>query len=71
MAAAEVAGLGVKKLLNDGTAGALAYYHCKQLELPNRRTRPHNVVFVDFGHSSLQVSVASFNEEEIKVRKSI
>jgi heat shock protein len=69
LAAAEVGGLKVQKLLNDGTAAALAYYHCKQNELPIRTDRPHNVFFVNMGHSSLQVSAASFTKNGVKVNQ--
>lgn len=53
------AGLNVLRLMNETTATALAYGIYKQ-DLPAPEEKPKNVVFVDFGHSSLQVS--SFNE---------
>lgn len=41
--------------MNETTATALAYGIYKQ-DLPAPEEKPKNVVFVDFGHSSLQVS---------------
>lgn len=45
---------------------ALAYGIYKQ-DLPNPEEKPRNVVFVDIGHSSYQVSIASFNKGKLKV----
>ncbi len=47
-------------------AVALAYGIYKQ-DLPNPEEKPRNVVFVDIGHSSYQVSIASFNKGKLKV----
>lgn len=41
--------------MNETTATALAYGIYKQ-DLPAPEEKPRNVVFVDFGHSSLQVA---------------
>jgi heat shock protein len=65
--AAKVGGLEVTKLLNDGTAAALAYFHCKEKELPPQERRPRFVLFFDFGHTSMQASVASMNKGKLKV----
>lgn len=46
---------------------ALAYGIYKQ-DLPTPEERPRNVVFVDMGHSSFQVSIAAFNKGKLKVR---
>lgn len=45
---------------------ALAYGIYKQ-DLPAPEERPRNVVFVDMGHSSFQVSIAAFNKGKLKV----
>lgn len=46
---------------------ALAYGIYKQ-DLPTPEERPRNVVFVDMGHSSFQVSITAFNKGKLKVR---
>uniref|UniRef100_A0A8C1I515 Heat shock 70 kDa protein 4L-like n=1 Tax=Cyprinus carpio TaxID=7962 RepID=A0A8C1I515_CYPCA len=66
MDATQIAGLNCLRLINDTTAVALAYGIYKQ-DLPNPEEKPRNVVFVDIGHSSYQVSVASFNKGKLKV----
>lgn len=48
-------GLNVLRLMNETTATALAYGIYKQ-DLPAPEDKPRNVVFVDLGHSSLQVN---------------
>ncbi|TMS21086.1 Heat shock 70 kDa protein 4L [Larimichthys crocea] len=45
---------------------ALAYGIYKQ-DLPTLEERPRNVVFVDMGHSSFQVSITAFNKGKLKV----
>ncbi|XP_055027573.1 heat shock 70 kDa protein 4L isoform X1 [Misgurnus anguillicaudatus] len=64
--ATHIAGLNCLRLINDTTAVALAYGIYKQ-DLPNPEEKPRNVVFVDIGHSSYQVSIASFNKGKLKV----
>ncbi|XP_056281490.1 heat shock 70 kDa protein 4L [Pseudoliparis swirei] len=64
--ATQIAGLNCLRLINDTTAVALAYGIYKQ-DLPSPDERPRNVVFVDMGHSSFQVSVAAFNKGKLKV----
>ncbi|XP_052738179.1 97 kDa heat shock protein [Bicyclus anynana] len=64
--AAAIAGLNVLRLMNETTATALAYGIYKQ-DLPAPEEKPRNVVFVDFGHSSLQVSACAFNKGKLKV----
>jgi molecular chaperone DnaK (HSP70) len=66
MNAAEIAGLNVLRLFNDSTATALTYGIYKQ-DLPSPDEKPRNVVFVDCGHSSLQVAAVSFNKGKLKV----
>lgn len=64
--AAKVAGLRVLRLFNETTATALTYGIYKQ-DLPNPDDAPRNVVFVDCGHSSLQVFACAFHKEKLKV----
>lgn len=45
---------------------ALAYGIYKQ-DLPAFEEKPRNVVFIDMGHSSYQVSVCAFNRGKLKV----
>ncbi|XP_063729386.1 heat shock 70 kDa protein 4-like [Symsagittifera roscoffensis] len=64
--ASRIAELNCLRLMNDTTATALCYgFYKKELPLPTEAAR--NVVFVDFGHSSLQVSAVAFNKGSIKV----
>lgn len=64
--ASQIAGLNCLRLINDTTAVALAYGIYKQ-DLPTTEEKPRNVVFVDMGHSSYQVSVTAFNKGKLKV----
>uniref|UniRef100_A0A8C4F730 Heat shock protein 4 like n=1 Tax=Dicentrarchus labrax TaxID=13489 RepID=A0A8C4F730_DICLA len=64
--ASQIAGLNCLRLINDTTAVALAYGIYKQ-DLPTPEERPRNVVFVDIGHSSFQVSITAFNKGKLKV----
>eukprot|EP00069_Balaena_mysticetus_P004870 bmy_17668T0 len=61
-----IAGLNCLRLMNETTAVALAYGIYKQ-DLPALEEKPRNVVFVDMGHSSYQVSVCAFNRGKLKV----
>lgn len=45
---------------------ALNYGLFKQ-DLPAPDQKPRNVVFVDMGHSALQVSIAAFNKGKIRI----
>eukprot|EP00058_Branchiostoma_floridae_P000408 XP_002585896.1 hypothetical protein BRAFLDRAFT_256670 [Branchiostoma floridae] len=63
---ASIAGLNVLKLMNDTTAAALAYGIYKQ-DLPAPEEKPRNVVFVDMGYKSLQVSACAFHKGKLKV----
>ncbi|KAJ1550139.1 adenyl-nucleotide exchange factor sse1, partial [Cladochytrium tenue] len=69
--AAEIAGLNCLRVLNDLTAAALGYGITK-LDLPdptvNPSARPRNVIFVDLGHSSYQVSIVSFVKGKLVVK---
>lgn len=62
--AAHIAGLNVLRLMNETTATALSYGFYKQ-DLPE--DKPRNVVFVDCGHSSLQVSACAFTKGKLKM----
>jgi molecular chaperone DnaK (HSP70) len=53
--------------MNETTATALAYGIYKQ-DLPAPEEKPRNVVFVDCGHASLQVSACAFHKGKLKVR---
>ncbi|XP_051981108.1 heat shock 70 kDa protein 4-like, partial [Xyrauchen texanus] len=64
--AAQIAGLNCLRLMNETTAVALAYGIYKQ-DLPALEEKPRNVVFVDLGHSSYQVSVCAFNKGKLKI----
>lgn len=64
--AANIAGLNCLKLMNETTAVALNYGLFKQ-DLPAADQKPRHVVFVDMGHSALQVSVAAFNKGKIRI----
>lgn len=64
--AADIAGLNCLRLMNDTTATALAYGIYKQ-DLPAQEEKPRNVIFVDLGHSNLQVSACSFQKGKLKV----
>jgi heat shock protein len=64
--AAAIAGLNVLRLLNETTATALSYGFYKQ-DLPNPEEKSRNVVFVDCGHASLQVSICGFNKGKLKM----
>lgn len=52
--------------MNETTATALSYGIYKQ-DLPAPEEEPRNVIFVDCGHSSLQVSACAFNRGKLKV----
>jgi len=64
--ASDIAGLNCLRLMNDTTATALAYGIYKQ-DLPAQEEKPRNVVFVDMGHSDLQISACAFHKGKLKV----
>ncbi|XP_011497950.1 PREDICTED: heat shock 70 kDa protein 4 isoform X2 [Ceratosolen solmsi marchali] len=64
--AARIAGLNVLRLFNETTATALTYGIYKQ-DLPPTDTAPRNVVFVDCGYASLQVSICAFHKGKLKM----
>ncbi|XP_076923028.1 heat shock 70 kDa protein 16-like [Bidens hawaiensis] len=61
--AACIAGLNPLKLLHDGTAIALGY----GMYITDFGSRPTVVTFVDIGHCDTQVTVAAFQEGNMKV----
>lgn len=64
--AAGIAGLNCLRLVNETTATALSYGFYKQ-DLPALEEKARNVVFVDFGHSSIQISACAFNKGKLKM----
>lgn len=56
--------MNVLRLLNETTATALSYGFYKQ-DLPE--DKPRNVIFVDCGHASLQVSACAFTKGKLKM----
>lgn len=63
--AAEIANLNPLRVMNEPTATALGYGITKT-DLPEADA-PRNVVFVDIGHSSYQVSVVAFSKGQLTV----
>lgn len=63
---ARIAGLNVLRLFNETTATALCYGIYKQ-DLPGSDMPPRNVVFVDCGYATLQVSVCAFHKGKLKM----
>lgn len=64
--AAHISGLHVLRLINETTATALSYGFYKQ-DLPAAEEKPRNVIFVDCGHASLQVSACAFHKGTLKM----
>ena len=62
---AKMAGFNVLKLMNDTTATALSYGIYKQ-DLPE--DKPRNVIFVDAGHTGVQVSACSFLKGKLSMK---
>ena len=63
--AAEIANLNPLRVMNEPTAVALGYGITKT-DLPEPEN-PRNVIFVDVGHSSYQVSVVAFCKGQLTV----
>jgi len=64
--AAQIAGLNVLRLMNETTATALSYGFYRT-DLPAENEKSRNVIFVDCGHSSIQVSACAFNKSKLKM----
>jgi len=65
--AAEVAGLKLLRLINDGTATALGYGITKT-DLPAPEEKPRRVAFVDIGHSNYTCSIVEFSKGQLSVK---
>ncbi|KAM0354079.1 hypothetical protein ACHAPU_001114 [Fusarium lateritium] len=65
--AADIAGLRVLRLINDGTAAALGWGITK-LDLPAPEEPARRVCFIDIGHSSYTVSIVEFKKGELAVK---
>ena len=63
--ATEIAGIQCVRLINESTACALTYGFFRKNDLDAEKARI--VVFVDFGHSKLSVTFASFTKGKMKV----
>ena len=63
--AAEIAGIKCVKLINESTAICLNYGFFRKNDLV--ADKPRNVCFVDFGHSKLTVTYASFKPGKTKI----
>lgn len=63
--ACKIAGLNPVRIVNEVTAAAVGYGVFKQNDLPEDEAK--KVVFIDIGHSSLQVSIAAVKRGELKV----
>jgi len=63
--AAEIAGIKCIRLINESTAIALTYGFFRKNDLNKEKARI--VAFVDFGHSKLTVSYASFKPGKMKI----
>lgn len=61
-----ILGLNVLRLFNETAATALAYGIYKQ-DLPAPEEKPRNVIFVDCGQASLQVSACAFHKGKLKM----
>ncbi|XP_017767886.1 PREDICTED: heat shock 70 kDa protein 4 [Nicrophorus vespilloides] len=63
---AAIAGLNVLRLFNETTATALSYGIYKQ-DLPAPEEKPRNVIFVDCGHSALQVFACAYHKGKLRM----
>jgi len=65
MDACEIAGIKCVRLISDGTATALTYGFFRKSDLDKDKAR--TVAFVDFGHSKLSITYASFSPGKMKI----
>merc|ERR1712070_727990 len=63
--AAEIAGIKCIRLINESTATALTYGFFRKNDLDKDKDR--KVAFVDFGHSKLTITYASFKPGKMKI----
>ncbi|XP_055339853.1 heat shock 70 kDa protein 4-like isoform X2 [Paramacrobiotus metropolitanus] len=66
LTAAQIGGLNVLRLMNEPTAVALCYGLYAQ-ELPDANQPARNVVFIDVGYATTQMSAVGFNKGKLKV----
>ena len=66
MDAAHISGLRPLQIMSETTAAALAYGIYKQ-DLPEEKEPSRNVVFVDFGYNSIQVTSAAMNKGKLTI----
>ncbi|CDW59396.1 heat shock 70 kDa protein 4 [Trichuris trichiura] len=64
--ACSIADIGCLKLLNETTAVALTYGIYKQ-EFPAESEPSQNVIFIDVGHSTTQISACAYNKGKLKM----
>lgn len=63
--ASKIAGLKCLGLIDETTAIALNYQFNIRNELTD--SKPKNIVFIDFGHTSLQIAIVCFTEEKMEI----
>lgn len=63
---AALSGLNCLRLVNETTATGLSYGFYRT-DLPPPEEKARNVIFVDFGHSSIQISAIAFNKSKLKI----
>lgn len=63
--AAQIAGMKVSRLLNEATAVGLDYYSNHKTDFQS--DEPKNILFVDFGHSKLSLTVIAFTKDKISI----
>lgn len=63
--AAQIAGIQCVRLINESTACALTYGFFRKADLD--ADKPRIVSFVDFGHSKLSITFASFTKGKMKI----
>eukprot|EP00041_Stephanoeca_diplocostata_P012787 m.215273 g.215273 ORF g.215273 m.215273 type:complete len:848 (+) comp19089_c0_seq2:55-2598(+) len=67
LAATKIAGLNCLSLLNETTAVALAYGIYRSPQLPTEDEKARRVVFVDVGHSQIQMSMCDMVKGQLTV----
>jgi heat shock protein 4 len=66
--ATKIAGINCVKLMTETSAVALTYGIYKT-DLPAETEKPRRVIFIDFGHSALQLSACEFVKGKVTVCK--
>lgn len=67
LAAGQIAGVNLLKIVNENTAVGIAYGMYKGSTFPPEKDPAKIVAFVDVGHSCVQASVMGFNERKVAV----